>query len=278
MFNPLPSHSLLSKILPSFAVITSLGFTVAAQPPALAATLTPLNVSIVDGDFANWEVFHFITDDPFSVGSPLNLSTGTGQPLETGGNPGAFLQLLHTTVFRDTSWIGGIKTDLTYNPMTSGEILSLSVTANAKSSNGSSAWQVVVEQAGQRYFSFPFGTISSGSGDWLSVSIANLTANNFDTNPWSGLAMQLPDGNSPNFSAGAAPIQFGFMFGNRVSGGTVLNTFGLDNFALTISPGEPSSNMNPQSEAVPEPTTILGITLASAGLTYLKRRRSVQPG
>lgn len=180
-------------------------------------------------------------------------------------------------MFEDTSWIGGIKTDSTYNPMTSGEILNLSVTANAKSLGSSSAWQLVVEQAGQRYFSFPFGTISSGSGNWISVSIANLTANNFDTNPWAGNAMQSPDGNSPNFSAGAAPMQFGFMFGNRTPSGTGLNTFGLDNFSLTISSGKPSSNTNPQSEAVPEPTTMLGIALAGSGLAYFKRHRSVQP-
>jgi hypothetical protein len=43
MSDQLPSQSLLSKILPSFAVIASLGFTVAAQLPASAATLTPVN-------------------------------------------------------------------------------------------------------------------------------------------------------------------------------------------------------------------------------------------
>ncbi|MEX0270283.1 hypothetical protein AB3R30_14160, partial [Leptolyngbyaceae cyanobacterium UHCC 1019] len=232
-------------------MITSLGFMVADQLPASAASLTPANVSIVDGDFANWDVFHLITDNPYAFGSPSNLSTGVGQRLETGGSPGAFLQLSHIFVFEDTSWVGGIKTDATYNPIIDGEILSLSATATVKS-GGVSAWQVVVEQAGQRYFSFPFRTISAGSGDWQSVSIANLTANDFDTNPWAGMAMQLPNGNSPNFGAGAAPIDFGFLFGNRTLGSTAINIFGLDNFALTISPGAPSQNVDSPAETVPE--------------------------
>ena len=46
MSNQLPSQSLLSKILPSFAAIDSLGFTVTAQLPASAATLTPVNVEL----------------------------------------------------------------------------------------------------------------------------------------------------------------------------------------------------------------------------------------
>jgi hypothetical protein len=46
MSNQLPSQSLLSKILPSCAAIASLGFTVTAQLPASAATLTPVNVEL----------------------------------------------------------------------------------------------------------------------------------------------------------------------------------------------------------------------------------------
>jgi hypothetical protein len=46
MLDQLPFQSLLSKILPSFAAIASLGFTVTAQLPASAATLTPVNVEL----------------------------------------------------------------------------------------------------------------------------------------------------------------------------------------------------------------------------------------
>ncbi|AFZ21957.1 DUF1194 domain-containing protein [Allocoleopsis franciscana] len=46
MPNQLVSQSLLSKILPSFAAIASLGFTVAAQLPASAATLIPVSVEL----------------------------------------------------------------------------------------------------------------------------------------------------------------------------------------------------------------------------------------
>jgi hypothetical protein len=46
MPDQLPSQSSLPKILPSFAAIASLGFTVAAQLPASAATITPVNVEL----------------------------------------------------------------------------------------------------------------------------------------------------------------------------------------------------------------------------------------
>jgi hypothetical protein len=104
------------------------------------------------------------------------------------------------------------------------------------SNNGSSAWQLVIEQAGQRYYSFPFGVTYAGG--WQGVSALNLTEASFDTNPWAGWSGVLPDGNHPDFGPSGAPIRFGFMFGNTVSGGyaTLSNSFGLDNFSLTITP------------------------------------------
>jgi hypothetical protein len=251
MLKPSPYQLLSFKLLP-VAAISALGLSFAAQLPTSAATL------ISDGDFTNWDTFHFITDNPFQTGPAANLSTGSGQRLETGGLPDAFLQLSHSIVLGDTSWVGGIKTDVTYNPVTDGEILSLSVAANVRSASSSSAWQVVVEQAGQRYFSFPFQVTSVGLGDWKSVSLANLTSEQFDTNPWAdsaGLA-EPPDGNRPNFGAGASPLRFGFMFGNRSIGGTAQNTFWLDNFSLTIESGEPVSN----PVVVPDPDPAAWLT------------------
>jgi hypothetical protein len=70
------------------------------------------------------------------------------------------------------------------------------------------------------------------------VTASNLTETSFDTNPWAGWSGVLPDGNHPDFGLTGAPIRFGFMFGNTVSGGyaTLSNSFGLDNISLTINP------------------------------------------
>jgi hypothetical protein len=204
----------------------------------LAYILTsPAHAAIIsDGDFAGWSIFHMVTADPTWPGSPPNTSTGTGQRAATGGNPGAYLWFSHTFTSGDTSWIGAIKTDSSYDPAEYGGIANLAITANVESNNGSSAWQLVIEQAGQRYYSYPFGVTVAGG--WQVVSTSNLKAVNFDTNPWAGWSGVAPDGNHPDFGPAAAPLRFGFMFGNKVSGAfaTLSNTFGLDNFSLTITP------------------------------------------
>jgi hypothetical protein len=192
-------------------------------------------VLISDGDFAAWSPFHFVTDDPTWPGLPPVVSTGTGQRVATGGYYDAFFRLSHTFTTGDTSWVGAIKTDLSYDPAVEGAIADLSITTDVESDNGASAWQLVIEQAGQRYYSFPFGVTVAGG--WQEVSASNLTATDFDTNPWAGSSGVAPDGNHPDFGPTAAPLRFGFMFGNKVSGGvaTLSNTFGLDNYSLTIT-------------------------------------------
>lgn len=135
-----------------------------------------------------------------------------------------------------------------------------------ESAGGSSAWQLVVEQAGRRYFSFPFGVIVAGS--WQSVTASNLTAVDFDTNPWAGWFGIAPDGNHPDFGPAAVPLQVGFLFGNRVVGGiaTLTNTFGLDNFSLTIA--SPTS--------VPEPSSFALVAAGVSALVRFRRHRCVR--
>lgn len=193
--------------------------------------------TISDGDFAAWSSFSFVTDDPFVANPGPNTSNGSAARVSTGGNPDAYFQAVHTFTTGDTIWTGGIKNDYSYNPLVDGTIATLSVTADVKQiiQQGSSAWLLVVEQAGQPYYSVPWAGFSGGS--WLSVTASNLSATDFDTNPWVGYAGISPSGNHPDFGSTGASIQFGFMFGNRVVGnGTITHTLGLDNFSVTIAP------------------------------------------
>lgn len=196
-------------------------------------------LSVVDGDFAHWNVFHFNTDDPLVSGSGPNTSTGSGQRSAIGGNPGAHLQFSHTFTTGDVSWIGAIKTDNVYRAASQAAISSLAVSADVmttSSAGGESYWQLVVQQNGKRYYSFPPKRFPVNAA-WTQVTNNNLTAADFDTNPQAGDEGVAPDGNQPNFGVNGAPIEFGFMFGNYVNGnGTLTTAFGLDNFSVSINP------------------------------------------
>jgi hypothetical protein len=188
---------------------------------------------ISDGDFTNWSSFSFATDDPFTATPPPNTSSGSVSRSASGGNPGAFLAGSHTIFFGDTAWTGGLKTDFTYDPSIEGGINGIDFGGDLRTNAGAVAWQLVVEQAGTRYYSFPFGAYPT-SAVWQAVERTGLTASDFDTNPWAGEGGQVPDGFMPDFSVGADPLMFGFMFGNRVFFGSATTTFDLDNFRLEI--------------------------------------------
>ena len=219
---------------------------------------------IQDGDFVDWSSFSFVTDDPFVAGSPPNSSNGNAVTVATGGNPGAFLQATHTMTYGDTIWTGGIKTDFSYNTAVDGAIDFLSVTADLlHPSAGATAWQLVIQQEGQRYYSFPFGAFSHNNS-WLTATASNLVATDFDTNPWAGNGGIIADGNQPDFGSAAMPLQFGFMFGNGLTSyGTLTNTLGLDNFSVSSTTSSP----------VPEPATMLLFGTGLAGLVSSRVRR-----
>ena len=212
-------------------------------------------IEVQDRDFSSWSSFSFVTDDP-NVSTPgPGTSAGTATRVAAGGNPGAFLNIVHTVKFGDTIWTGGIKSDYTYNPAVQGAISALSLGANVRMPGpGASAWEMVVQQGGQRYYSYPFGAFSGSS--WSGVTASNLTAANFDTNPWAGNGGVSPDGRHPDFSSTGAPLQFGFLVGNGLGGpGTLSVPHGLDNFALTLnvtpSPPDPFTRIvDPCSLAV----------------------------
>jgi hypothetical protein len=221
---------------------------------------------IQDGDFVAWSSFSFVTDDPFVAGPPPNNSNGNAVTVATGGNPGAFLQATHTMTYGDTIWTGGIKTDFSYNTAIDGAIDFLSVTADLlHPSAGATAWQLVIQQEGQRYYSFPFGAFSHNNS-WLTAAASNLVATDFDTNPWAGNGGIIADGNQPDFGSAAMPLQFGFMFGNGLSSyGTLTNTLGLDNFSVSTT-----------SSPVPLPPAIFLFGTGLAGLAGIRFKRKKQ--
>ncbi|MCK4951875.1 MAG: VPLPA-CTERM sorting domain-containing protein [Gammaproteobacteria bacterium] len=219
-------------------------------------------IQIQDSDFVAWSSFSFVTDDPFTSDSQPGTSSGNAVTVATGGNSGAFLEVTHEIVYGDTVWTGGIKTDASYDPSLEGAIDYLSFGADLISPDGNStAWQLVVEQGGQQYFSFPLLGYSDTS--WNDYGLLELTAANFDTNPWADRGGITPDGNQPDFGSTGSSLQFGFMFGNRLTGpGVLSNTMGLDNFRVDI-----------ETSVVPIPAAVWLFGSGLIGLTAVARRK-----
>ncbi len=192
--------------------------------------------TVNDGNFNAWNSFSFVTDDPMVPGPPPTISTGKTTRVIAGGNPGAYLEGDLSFSTGDILWTGGIKMDYTYNPVVSGAIRNISVSADLfHPMAGTSTWQLVIEQAGQRYYSFPFGTFSQNSS-WSTINKSNLVATNFDTNPLAGRPGGKSDGKFPDFGPTAASIRIGFLFGNQfVDNGTGTNTLGLDNLSVSFA-------------------------------------------
>jgi uncharacterized protein (DUF736 family) len=201
------------------------------------------SATINDDEFNDWSSFSVVTDDPLSTEEPPNLSNGSTMRVATGGNSGAYLQATHTIVAGDSIFTGGIKTNYTYDPSTEGAINTISVTADVKMLPiGSSSWQLVVEQGGVRYFSFPWNSFSNDS--WAYVSVSALKATNFDTNPLAGRSGVAPDGRYPEFGSSGEPLQFGFAFGNAINRGSgLINSLGVDNFLVEIAPALESAEI-----------------------------------
>ncbi|MBL8140052.1 MAG: hypothetical protein JNM38_02990, partial [Acidobacteria bacterium] len=192
---------------------------------------------IDDREFVSWSHFSRVMDDPNAVGIGPGTSTSSGgQQDVTVGNPAPAFVAVHTIRYGDLILTGGIKEDVTYAPGQSGAIGRIDVSVDLRQFViGVTAWQLVLRQGGKLYYSYPWREFSYGA--WRSVSWEGLTAESFDTNPAAGRFGVNPDGDTPDFSAGASPLQFGIAVLNNLGrSGTVINTIAVDNFRVTLTP------------------------------------------
>jgi hypothetical protein len=196
-----------------------------------------LALTVTDGDFSSWVPFSLVSDDPAVPDPGPGNSAGTAARVTSGGNPGAYYEINHTFTTGDRVVTGGIKTDFEYDPATEGPLQNFSVSASLlHPPRGSSAWQLVIEQDGRRYYSYPYAVVETTAA-WVNVRKTNLTARNFDTNPMAGIGGVVADGRAPNLTATGSRIRFGFAFGNTVANGTdtLSHQLGMDSFLVTTS-------------------------------------------
>jgi hypothetical protein len=286
MSDQLPSQSSLSKILPSFAVIASLGVTVAAQLPASAATLTPVNVEL-----------SLLVDVSGSI-DRLEYA------LQMGGYRDAFIRL--SPLFGSGDF-GSVA-------------INLIQWSGRNQQEQSIPWMLLNDQASALEFANLIGTLvrprSTGTVPGSAIQFATplFSSNDYDGQRWvidvsgdaPGSSVSTSSARDNALAAGVTAINglpivtrksgtsLETWYRNNIQGGVGSFTIAANGFEdvgraleqklrreLTVpSTDVPSTDVpstDVPSTAVPEPTTILGILLAGGGLACLKRRqRSIE--
>ena len=243
----------------------------AALLPTTALAQTVSDSTFLDTDW---------TGTQFLAG---NGGSSTGAQVISGGNPGSYRNVIDVlnaapvgsqTIVLSTH----IYTPFTYSPSGTGAIGSLNYAEDAACTagcfgSGQSTGPAVL-QGGNLYILSSSSVITGPGAAWLPHTLNALTASDF------GLVNVTPttlfdNTQHPNFSAGGAPIQFGFFRANGtgVNGGAYTLAAGIDNWQITLIAAAPPV----ASVAVPalgpiELGTLAGI-LALFALVYLRRTR-----
>ncbi|MFI4953637.1 MAG: hypothetical protein ACHP7M_10905 [Burkholderiales bacterium] len=263
-----------SAKFPLLASLTlAIATTIALSSPATAQTAS--DSTFLDTD---WALTQFTTPGG---------GTSTGGQVLAGGNPGAFREITDALNAAGPGLNGvvlstSIYTPFTYDPSVSGAITSLSYSEDAACTSGcfgqGQSTGPAVLQGGNLYILSSSSVITGPSLAWTNHPLSGLAAADF------GLANVAADGSSlfdntqhPDFSAGGAPIQFGFFRANGTSlgGGGYTLAAGIDNWQVTIGAGPPPPPV--VSTAVPTLSegalAALVLVVALIGFTCARRAR-----
>jgi hypothetical protein len=211
---------------------------IATAQTRLAVSSMP-GVVFEDGEFLDSDWAATAVADP-----PLQGSTASASRVEAGGNPGAFRSLTHQlpadAVPRSVRLFNTALL-ATYDPATQGAIYVIEFledcTNVAGTANLISFTLPMFEQAGRRYTaSDDFGSGCPSPGWYGRRFSSSYRADYF----------LLADGpacgageSCPNFSAGGAPIRFGFVSAGKLNDGTPSGSYpsrtgGIDNWKVTV--------------------------------------------
>lgn len=273
MPDQLLSQSSLSKILPSFAAIASLGFTVAAQLPASAATLIPVNVELsllvdVSPSISNREYTlqmegyrdAFIRLSPeFGSGSfgsvAINLIQWAGRNQQEQSIPWTLLNDQASALqFADA--IGALVEPDNFAGTVPSSAIQFATPLFSSNDYDGQRWVIDV----------------SGDGSESTSDLTRLARDNALAAGVSAInGLPILSRSRPNLDD---------WYRDNIQGGAGSFTIAANGFEdvgraleqkLRRELTDPSTDI--PSTAVPEPTTILGILLAGGGLACLKRRQ-----
>lgn len=255
------------------ASLTSVIATVVAlSTPAAAQTVS--DSTFLDTD---WALTQFTTPGG---------GTSTGGQVLVGGNPGAFRNItdaLNNAPTPSTASIvlsTSIYTPFTYSPGVSGAIGSLNYSEDAACTAGcfgaGQSTGPALLQGGNLYISNS-GAITGPALTWSTIPLNGLTAADFALVMVTSTTLY-DNTQHPDFSAGGAPIQFGFLRANgtSVGGGGYTLAAGIDNWQITINAAPPPP---PPVVLTPVPTlsewalVALALVITLIGFVCTRRAR-----
>ena len=245
----------------------------------ILAALIPtgaLAQTVSDGTFldTDWTGTQFVAG---------NGGTSTGAQVLAGGNPGSYRNVIDAlnaapvgsqTIVLSTH----IYTPFTYTPSVTGAIGSLNYAEDAACTAGcfgaGQSTGPALLQGGNLYILGSSTVITGPGAAWSPHTLNALTALDF------GLVSVTPttivdNTQHPNFSAGGAPIQFGFFRANGtgVNGGAYTLAAGIDNWQITLAAALPPNASVAVPAVGPIELGVLAGILALFALVYLRRSR-----
>lgn len=188
-------------------------------------------ITVSDSTFAN-------TDWTLTSFSSGNGGTATAAQVLSGGNPGAYRSVTDTLNSGGTPSVvlaASIYSPFTYNPAVSGAIASVDFSEDAACISGcfgsGQSTGPALLQGGVIYVLGSSSVITGPGSTFLNHSLSGLTALDFGAVSLTGFTFT-DNTVHPNFSAGGAPIQFGFLSSNGTGPGGIGYTLtaGVDNW------------------------------------------------
>lgn len=245
---------------------------------ALLASPAAAQTSASDGTFApaDWTLTQFTSGNGGSSTAAQSLA---------GGNPGAFRDVTDMlnaappgsqTIVLSTS----IYNPFTYDPAVSGAITAVAYDEDAACTAGcfgqGQSTGPALLQGGNLYILSSSTVITGPALTFAPHALAGLTAADFGLVNVTTTAI-FDATQHPDFSAGSAPIQFGFFRANGtgISGGGYTLSAGIDNWQVTVTAGAPAGP--PAAAPIPAlgewAMAALAGFLALLGLVRVRRSR-----
>lgn len=207
--------------------------TVALPALLICATASQADIVINDGTFldSNWTL----------IPRPYGPSGGSGSAIQvlSGGitdNGAARLTTNTAGASNSGSYNASIYTAFSYNPAVSGPLSALTISFDARYTDGLSAIGPVVEQGGLIWF----GGYEINTSAWQNFSFSPTASDWYLINPSGSQS-----GPGPDFSAAGSTMRFGYFTANGTSaGGASYTNRGLtDNFVVSFIPSPAAATL-----------------------------------